>query len=167
MTASSYSSIFNKLGLPIPRSARIKVDFDLVKKDPAISAQLKEIIQYKEMKGVQVMEEGRKLSLITDRTYQKNALRLEKWVNSSFNKVDSYSQEKRVNSVKKKYQHKTEDQLINDTYDDRQRLVQKLNSFDAQSGKPSARIQSGRSKASQRNGPSYREDDQNPYTNNQ
>ena len=51
--------------------------------------------------------------------------------------------------MKKRIQHKTEDELINDTYDDRQRLVQKMSSFDAQSGKPSARI-SGRSKASQR-----------------
>ena len=70
MTASSYSSIFNKLGLPIPRSARIKVDYEIVKKDPKISAQLKEIIKFKEAKGKQVIEEGRKLSLITDRTYQ-------------------------------------------------------------------------------------------------
>ena len=69
LTASSYSSIFNKLGLPIPRSARIKVDFDLVKKYPTISAQLKEIIEFKEMKGQHVMDEGRKLQLITDRTY--------------------------------------------------------------------------------------------------
>ena len=38
LTASSYSSIFNKLGLPIPRSARIKVDYEIVKKDPNISA---------------------------------------------------------------------------------------------------------------------------------
>lgn len=68
----------------------------------------------------------------------------------------------------------TEDELINDTYDNRQRLVQKLNSIDAQSGKPSARIQSGRSKASHRNGtgngnngPSQREEEPNPYMNKQ
>ena len=98
LTASSYSSIFNKLGLPIPRSARIKVDFDLVKKDPTISAQLKEIIQFKMMKGQQVMDEGKKLSLITDRTYKNNVLRLERWVSSSKNKVEQFSQERHANS---------------------------------------------------------------------
>lgn len=121
LTASSYSSIFNKLGLPIPRSARIKVDFDLVKKYPTISAQLKEIIEFKELKGKQVMEDGRKLQLITDRTYQKNQLRLERWVTTSKNKVDEFSQERErhANSAKKRQNHKTEDELINDTYDNR------------------------------------------------
>lgn len=33
-TASSYSGIFNRLGLPLPRSARVVVDYALVKKDP-------------------------------------------------------------------------------------------------------------------------------------
>lgn len=55
-----------------------------------------------------------------------------------------------------------------DTYDNRQRLEKiKLNSFDTQSGKPSAR-QSGRSKASNRNGPSHRSEYPNdPYMNKQ
>jgi hypothetical protein len=35
------------MGLPIPRSARVKVDYDLVKRDPKISLQLKEIIDTK------------------------------------------------------------------------------------------------------------------------
>jgi hypothetical protein len=105
--------------LPIPRSARIKVDFDLVKKYPTISAQLKEIIEFKEMKGQHVMDEGRKLQLITDRTYQKNQLRLERWVTTSKNKVDEFSQERHANSAKKRSYYKTEDELINDTYDNR------------------------------------------------
>ena len=29
-TVSSYRGIFNRLGLPLPRSARVKVDYDLV-----------------------------------------------------------------------------------------------------------------------------------------
>ena len=48
LTASSYSGIFKKIGLPLPRSARVKVDYDLINKDPAISAQLKEIIDLKQ-----------------------------------------------------------------------------------------------------------------------
>lgn len=65
------------------------------------------------------MDEGRKLSLITDRTYQKNQLRLEKWVSASINKVDQFTYEKQVNSVKKKLQLKNEEQLIRDTDGDR------------------------------------------------
>lgn len=70
----------------------------MVKKDPTISAQLKEIIQFKMMKGQQVMDEGKKLSLITDRTYKNNVLRLERWVSSSKNKVEQFSQERHANS---------------------------------------------------------------------
>lgn len=36
-TVSSYSGIFNKLGLPLSRSARVKVDYELVERDPKIS----------------------------------------------------------------------------------------------------------------------------------
>jgi hypothetical protein len=36
-TVSSYRGIFNRLGLPLPRSARVKVDYDLVQKDPKIT----------------------------------------------------------------------------------------------------------------------------------
>ena len=50
-TASSYSGIFNRLGLPLPRSARVKVEYGLVQKDPRISEQLREIIHFKEMRG--------------------------------------------------------------------------------------------------------------------
>ena len=72
----------------MPRSARVKVDYELVNKDPAISAQLMEIIRYKERRGAQIMDEGRKDALITERTYQINKVRLEKWVNSSQNRVN-------------------------------------------------------------------------------
>ena len=50
------------------------------------------------MKGQQVMDEGKKLSLITDRTYKNNVLRLERWVSSSKNKVEQFSQERHANS---------------------------------------------------------------------
>jgi len=36
-TVSSYRGIFNRMGLPLPRSARVKVDYDLVEKDPKIT----------------------------------------------------------------------------------------------------------------------------------
>jgi len=36
-TVSSYRGIFNRLGLPLPRSARVKVDYDLVQRDPKIT----------------------------------------------------------------------------------------------------------------------------------
>jgi hypothetical protein len=39
------------MGLPISRSARVKVDYDLVQKDPKISVQLKELINHKKKIG--------------------------------------------------------------------------------------------------------------------
>lgn len=36
-TVSSYSGIFNRVGLPLPRSARVKVDYELAQRDPKIS----------------------------------------------------------------------------------------------------------------------------------
>lgn len=50
-TVSSYRGIFNRMGLPLPRSARVKVDYDLVEKDPKITEQLKEIVKLKDLKG--------------------------------------------------------------------------------------------------------------------
>lgn len=88
LTASSYSGIFRKIGLPLPRSARVKVDYDLINKDPAISAQLKEIIQLKQQRGVQIMEDGHRDALISERTFIKNKGRLEKWVNASLGRVN-------------------------------------------------------------------------------
>jgi hypothetical protein len=34
------------------------------------------------------MDEGRKLNLITERTYDINRMKLEKWVTSSYNKIN-------------------------------------------------------------------------------
>ena len=76
------------MGLTIPRLARVKVDYDLVKRDPKISLQLKEIIDTKKQRGIQIMDEGRKLNLITERTYDINRMKLEKWVTSSYNKIN-------------------------------------------------------------------------------
>ena len=36
VSRSSYSGIFANLGLPLPRSARVKVDHDILKKDPQL-----------------------------------------------------------------------------------------------------------------------------------
>ena len=87
-TVSSYRGIFNRIGLPLPRSARVKVDYDLVQKDPKMTEQLQEVVHYKDMRGRQVIEEGRRDNLITERTYEINRRRLEKWVSSSYNKID-------------------------------------------------------------------------------
>lgn len=40
-TVSSYRGLFNRMGLPLPRSARVKVEYDLVHKDPKITEQLR------------------------------------------------------------------------------------------------------------------------------
>ena len=127
LTASSYSGIFNRIGLPIPRSARVKVDYELVKKDPAISAQLKEIIQFKEQRGAQIMEEGRKFALITERTYQINQNRLEKWVTSSYNRINervalknkALGVEEDAGSASRKQKIKTGDELLLETNHER------------------------------------------------
>lgn len=66
---SSYRGLFNRVGLPLPRSARVKVDYELVQKDPKITEQLKEIIEFKEKRGKQVLKEGRKEQLISERTF--------------------------------------------------------------------------------------------------
>ena len=50
-TVSSYRGIFNRISLPLPRSARVKVEINLVEKDPKISEQLKEIVNYKDLRG--------------------------------------------------------------------------------------------------------------------
>lgn len=76
------------MGLPIPRSARVKVDYDLVKRDPKISLQLKEIIDTKKQRGIQIMDEGRKLNLINERTYDINRMKQEKRVTSFYNKIN-------------------------------------------------------------------------------
>lgn len=86
-TVSSYRGLFNRVGLPLPRSARVKVDYDLVQKDPKITEQLKEIIEFKEKKGKQVLNEGRKEQLISERTFHLNLKRLERWVSSSHRKI--------------------------------------------------------------------------------
>lgn len=96
MTVSSYRGIFNRMGLPIPRSARVKVDYELIHKDPKITEQLKQIVKFKSIKGKQVLEESRKENLITDRTFQINMRRLEKWVDISLQKIDNPSELKKA-----------------------------------------------------------------------
>ena len=91
-TVSSYRGLFNRMGLPLPRSARVKVEYDLVQKDPKISEQLKEIVKYKDTLGKQVLQEGRKENLISERTYTVNIKKLERWVNSSYRKIDDSAQ---------------------------------------------------------------------------
>jgi len=138
LTASSYSGIFHKIGLPIPRSARVKVDYDLVNKDPTIAAQLKEIIQRKERKGAQIMEEGRKLALITERTYHLNQRRLEKWVTASYNRIDerialknrALGIDEDAGSASRKEKMKTGEELLKETNEERQRLSNLMSNID-------------------------------------
>jgi len=86
-TVSSYRGLFNRVGLPLPRSARVKVDYELVNRDPKISEQLKQIVNFKDQKGKQVLKDGLRESLISERTFQKNVKRLERWVSSSHRKI--------------------------------------------------------------------------------
>ena len=76
------------MGLPLPRSARVKVDYNIVMKDPKMSTQIKETIHNKNLKGQKVIEDGLKQKLISERTYNINKRNLEKWVNSSYRKID-------------------------------------------------------------------------------
>tara|TARA_B110000285_G_C15139597_1_gene629823 strand:+ start:3178 stop:3300 length:123 start_codon:yes stop_codon:yes gene_type:complete len=39
------------MGLPLPRSARVAVDYTLVKKDPRMVQQLKETVEIKAQRG--------------------------------------------------------------------------------------------------------------------
>jgi hypothetical protein len=56
---SSYRNIFNRAGIQLPRSARIRVDYDQVNQNPEFNKQLKEIIDYKEKKGRELLEQSR------------------------------------------------------------------------------------------------------------
>lgn len=84
----------------MPRSARVKVDYDLVSKDPKMTEQLQEVVHYKDLRGRQLMEEGRRDNLITERTYEINRRRLEKWVSSSYNKIDESRNTKSARKIK-------------------------------------------------------------------
>lgn len=72
------------MGLPLPRSARVAVDYQILKKDPRMVQQLKEIVEIKAQRGRQVIEEGRQDNFITERTYEVNRAKLEKWVGASY-----------------------------------------------------------------------------------
>ena len=117
-TASSYSGIFNRMGLPLPRSARVKVDYELVQKDPKISEQLRAIVHSKDVKGQRVMAEGRRDNLITERTYELNRKRLEKWVSASYNKLENNERPRSTRRLKAP----SHEELIQAALDGRMRL---------------------------------------------
>jgi|TARA_B110000285_G_C15131869_1_gene624154 hypothetical protein len=90
------------------------------------------------------MEEGRRDNLITERTYEINRRKLEKWVSSSYNKIEDNQHQKSA----KKPRIQTQEELLQATQDDRKRLQGLLNDGDRLSahsatGRPSGR-QSGR-----------------------
>ena len=106
------------MGLPLPRSARVKVDYDLVQKDPKISQQLKELVHFKDLKGQQVLADGRRDNLITERTYEVNRQKLEKWVIISNNRIEN--NQKQCSGKKSKIQ--TKEELMQAAQDGRKRL---------------------------------------------
>lgn len=106
------------MGLPLPRSARVKVEYDLVQKDPKITEQLRQIVHFKDVKGKQVLNEGRKESLISERTFSVNVRRLEKWVNASYRKIQELDQGR----ARTKPKLQTNTQLIQESVEGRDRL---------------------------------------------
>jgi hypothetical protein len=102
----------------------VKVDYDLVQKDPKITEQLKEIVEFKEKKGKQVLNEGRKEQLISERTFHQNLKRLERWVSSSHRKIQELSANLvLVPSTRPKLKVQTNDQLVAESVEGRERLA--------------------------------------------
>jgi hypothetical protein len=66
----------------------VKVEYSLVQKDPKISEQMKEIVELKGKRGKEIMRDGLRDHLISERTYDINRVKLDKWVNASYNKID-------------------------------------------------------------------------------
>lgn len=95
------------------------------------------------------MAEGRKDNLITERTYEINQRRLEKWVTTSYNRIDERRVPSDSGSVgRKRRPHQNQEELIRATNDDRERLKQlfidEKASAHSNNGKPSARSKSWR-----------------------
>lgn len=51
-------------------------------------------MHFKDVKGKQVLNEGRKENLISERTYRVNVRRLEKWVNASYRRIQELDQDR-------------------------------------------------------------------------
>jgi len=68
------------------------------------------------------MDEGRRDNLITERTYEINRKRLEKWVNASYNKIEDNQRHR--SSRKPKIQ--TKDELLQAAHDGQLRLQLEL-----------------------------------------
>jgi hypothetical protein len=117
------------MGLPISRSARVKVDYDLVQKDPKISEQLKELINHKNKIGIQVIEEGRKMNLITERTYDINCKKLEKWVTSSYNRINGNQNDFSSSTRKHLHNLQTNDDLLKAAEDERNRMQKIIHNY--------------------------------------
>ena len=129
-TVSSYRGIFNRMGLPLPRSARVKVDLDLLQKDPKISEQLKQIVNYKDMKGRQILEDGKRENLISERTYEVHSRKLEKWVTSTKRKIEEQNP---FTGGTKKQKIPDNLELIQDAEDNKQRLQKVM--YEGESGR--------------------------------
>ena len=56
---------------------------------------MKEIVEIKAQRGRQVIEEGRQDNFITERTYEVNRAKLEKWVGASYQKIEEQQREQR------------------------------------------------------------------------
>ena len=147
-TVSSYRGIFNRMGLPLPRSARVKVDLDLLQKDPKISEQLKQIVNYKDMKGRQILEDGKRENLISERTYEVHSRKLEKWVTSTRRKIEEQNP---FTGGPKKQKIQDNLELIQDAEDNKHRLQKVM--YEGESGRQHSYLsQSGRAGLSDRRG---------------
>jgi hypothetical protein len=89
------------------------------------------------------LEEGRFDNLITERTYEVNKQKLEKWVSASYNKID---QNEKMQRSGRKPKISTQDELMQDAEEGRQRLQKIISitegdrmSAHSTNGRPSAR----------------------------
>ena len=94
-TVSSYSAIFQKIGMPLPRSARVRVEYGLVSRDPGLIEQIRNLVTVKQEKGTLALKESRQLELISERTYHLNSKKLEKWVAVKHERLDEMRQQSR------------------------------------------------------------------------
>jgi hypothetical protein len=99
---------------------------------------LKEIIQLKGKRGQEIMKEGLGDRLITERTYEINRLKLDKWVTASQNKVDE-------NPVSRRSRIQTQEELLKAAVDGRARLQRIITVNDEQRQSARSGFPSGRS----------------------
>ena len=81
--------------MPLPRSARVRVEYGLVSRDPGLIEQIRNLVQVKQEKGTLALKESRQLELISERTYHLNSKKLEKWVAVKNQRLDEMRNQSR------------------------------------------------------------------------